>query len=141
MATIFDQAEFFPDGRIQLRFIMDDGTYLRTAVEPGKDLNRQMSRVADHLSRKGRAPIADTGKIHAAVAAAAQANDGRTTLVVNVNKRLIGRRGIPNATTYNVKTRGAFLADQQNGRAIHDLVFTPEVIAADEAGQTEVESS
>jgi len=142
--TVLDQVERMPDGHIGIRFVKQEidekgevvsAEYHRTMVAPGRSIDQQMAAVNAHLVEEGHAAVTDWRQLHDTEAAARAANDGPMTLVVNFTHGLIGRRATPygKSALYNVRCRDAFLTDCPRGQAFHDLVFTPDAIAGDDA--------
>lgn len=106
--TKIDQVEYYPDGHIGIRFIKTNfdpdnperTEYHRTSIDPGGNLDRQMSAVNAHLEKMGCAPVSDWSVISEKIGEAKQIQDGKTCVVSSITT---GRTTLKSAPRVQVR--------------------------------------
>ena len=63
MPTIVNRVDSSPTGVLQIRMKVDGGTWHRTTIEPGQDIDAQMAAVDAHLAAMGKEPVADAAPV------------------------------------------------------------------------------
>lgn len=140
--TLLDYVEREPSGFVRVGFLKqtldEEGNVIEErkhlqGCPPDTDLAWMLEQVNGSIQASGKyAALPDCTPAHAVVAAAAEACDGKTAYGVSFGKGLLRIRRNGEGQKFGVRDRAKFDAACPAAGKLRDMVFTPEVIAADD---------